>query len=159
MRLKSYACRTQQAYVGWIKRYIYFHRVRHPSEMGDPEVEAFLTHLAIKENVAASTHNQALSALLFLYREVLPRLHYVYRALPLQRGRNRQCCRQEQHADHHRHKNNPPLAHAHFASHAPIIPAFTSTVEHNRQNPITLTGRLVLPDIRRGQRASQERRH
>jgi len=71
IRLKHYSYRTEQAYVGWIKRYIYFHDVRHPSEMGAPEVEAFLTHLAVKEHVAASTQNQALSALLFLYREVL----------------------------------------------------------------------------------------
>ena len=71
IRLKHYSYRTEQAYVGWIKRYIYFHNVRHPSEMGAPEVEAYLTHLAVKENVAASTQNQALSALLFLYREVL----------------------------------------------------------------------------------------
>ena len=71
IRLKHYSIRTEQAYVGWIKRYIYFHGVRHPSEMGTPEVEAFLTYLAVKENVAASTQNQALSALLFLYREVL----------------------------------------------------------------------------------------
>jgi integron integrase len=69
--LKHYSYRTEQAYVGWIKRYIYFHDVRHPSEMGAPEVEAFLTHMAVKENVASSTQNQALSALLFLYREVL----------------------------------------------------------------------------------------
>jgi integron integrase len=71
IRLKHYSIRTEQAYVGWIKRYIYFHGMRHPSEMGAPEVEAFLTYLAVKENVAASTQNQALSALLFLYREVL----------------------------------------------------------------------------------------
>jgi integron integrase len=71
IRLKHYSYRTEQAYVGWIKRYIYFHNVHHPSEMGAPEVEAFLTHLAVKENVAASTQNQALGALLFLYREVL----------------------------------------------------------------------------------------
>jgi integrase len=71
IRLKHYPYRTEQAYAGWIKRYIYFHDVGHPSEMGAPEVEAFLTHLAVKENVAASTQNQALSALLFLYREVL----------------------------------------------------------------------------------------
>jgi hypothetical protein len=64
--LKHYSYRTEQAYVGWIKRYIYFHNVRHESEMGAPEVEAFLTHLAVKENAAASTQNQALSALLFL---------------------------------------------------------------------------------------------
>jgi len=71
IRLKHYSIRTEQAYIGWIKRYIFFHDVRHPAEMGTAEVEAFLTHLAVKENVAASTQNQALSALLFLYREVL----------------------------------------------------------------------------------------
>jgi integron integrase len=71
IRLKHYSYRTEQAYVGWIKRYIYFHGVRHPSDMGAPEVEAFLTHLAVQENVAASTQNQALSALLLLYRDVL----------------------------------------------------------------------------------------
>jgi integron integrase len=71
LRLKHYSIRTEEAYVNWIKRYIYFHNVRHPAEMGAPEVQAFLTHLAVKEDVAASTQNQALSALLFLYREVL----------------------------------------------------------------------------------------
>jgi len=71
IRLKHYSLRTEQAYVGWNKRYICFHEVRHQSEMGAPEVEAFLTYLAVKENIAASTQNQTLSALLFLYREVL----------------------------------------------------------------------------------------
>ena len=71
IRLKHYSIRTEEAYVNWIKRYIFFHGVRHPAEMGAAEVEAFLTHLAVKENVAVSTQNQALSALLFLYREVL----------------------------------------------------------------------------------------
>jgi integron integrase len=71
IRLKHYSIRTEEAYVNWIKRYILFHDKRLPTEMGAPEVEAFLTHLAVKENVAASTQNQALSALLFLYREVL----------------------------------------------------------------------------------------
>jgi integron integrase len=71
LRLKHYSIRTEEAYVNWIKRYIYFHNVRHPAEMGASEVQAFLTHLAVKENVAASTQNQALSALLFLYRQVL----------------------------------------------------------------------------------------
>jgi len=71
IRLKHYSIRTEEAYVNWIKRYTFFHGVRHPAEMGAAEVEAFLTHLAVKENVAASTQNQALSALLFLYREVL----------------------------------------------------------------------------------------
>jgi len=71
LRVKHYSIRTEQAYVNWIKRYIYFHNVRHPAEMGAPEVQAFLTHLAVEGNVAASTQNQALSALLFLYRQVL----------------------------------------------------------------------------------------
>jgi integron integrase len=65
--------RTEDAYVPWIKRFILFHRKRHPQEMGAPELEAFLTHLAVDRNVAASTQNQALSAILFLYREVLRR--------------------------------------------------------------------------------------
>lgn len=71
IRLKHYSIRTEQSYINWIKRYVFFHNVRHPDEMGAAEVEAFLTHLAVNENVAASTQNQALSALLFLYREVL----------------------------------------------------------------------------------------
>lgn len=70
LALKHCSLRTEQAYVGWIKRYIFFHGVRHPAGMGAPEVEAFVTHLVVKENVAASTQNQALNAL-FLYREVL----------------------------------------------------------------------------------------
>ncbi len=71
IRLKHYSIRTENSYVDWVRRYILFHNKRHPNEMGAPEVEAFLTHLAVNENVAASTQNQALSALLFLYREVL----------------------------------------------------------------------------------------
>ena len=71
IRLKHYSLRTEQAYVGWVKRYIFFHGKRHPSEMGKSEVESFLTALAVERNVTASTQNQALSALLFLYREVL----------------------------------------------------------------------------------------
>lgn len=71
LRLKHYSRRTEDAYVGWIRRYILFHNKRHPKEMGVPEIEAFLTHLAVDHNVAASTQNQALSALIFLYREVL----------------------------------------------------------------------------------------
>ncbi|MBI5918385.1 MAG: integron integrase [Nitrosomonadales bacterium] len=71
IRLKHYSIRTEQAYVDWIKRYIFFHDKRHPQEMGAREVEAFLTHLAVAGRVAASTQNQAKSALLFLYREVL----------------------------------------------------------------------------------------
>lgn len=71
LRLKHYSLRTEQAYVDWIKRYILFHGKRHPLEMGAKEVEAFLTYLAVKRNVSASTQNQAKFALLYLYREVL----------------------------------------------------------------------------------------
>jgi integron integrase len=71
LRLKHYSRRTEEAYLDWIKRFILFHHKRHPKEMGLPEIEAFLTHLAVHENVAASTQNQAYSALLFLYRETL----------------------------------------------------------------------------------------
>jgi integron integrase len=68
---RHYSRRTEKAYVHWIKRYIFFHGKRHPAEMGAAEVAAFLTSLAVQGKVAASTQNQALSALLFLYREVL----------------------------------------------------------------------------------------
>ena len=68
---RHYSHRTEKAYIHWIKRYIFFHGKRHPSEMSAAEVTAFLTFLAVHDNVAASTQNQALSALLFLYREVL----------------------------------------------------------------------------------------
>ncbi len=71
LRVKHYALRTEQSYVDWIKRYIYFHGKKHPKDLGAQEVEAFLTHLAVAGKVAASTQNQAKSALLFLYREVL----------------------------------------------------------------------------------------
>src|SRR3954462_5273179 len=71
IRLKHYSIRTEQTYVDWIRRYILFHGKRHPAEMAEPEVTAFLTSLARDGNVAASTQNQALSALLFLYKEVL----------------------------------------------------------------------------------------
>lgn len=71
LRLKHYSIRTEEAYVDWIRRFIIFHKKRHPKEMGIPEIEAFLTHLAVNANVAASTQNQAFSALIFLYREVL----------------------------------------------------------------------------------------
>lgn len=70
---RHYSPRTEKAYRQWVKRYIYFHGVRHPAEMGEPEINAFLTYLAVECNVSASTQNQALSALLFLYRTVLDR--------------------------------------------------------------------------------------
>ncbi|MBW4541379.1 MAG: integron integrase [Myxacorys chilensis ATA2-1-KO14] len=71
LRVKHYSYRTEQTYIQWIRRYILFHNKTHPKEMGSPEIKAFLTHLAVQEQVAASTQNQALSAILFLYREVL----------------------------------------------------------------------------------------
>jgi integron integrase len=73
IRVRHYSIRTEHAYVFWIRRYILFHRKRHPSEMGAPEVAAFLSHLATGANVAASTQNTALNAILFLYRDVLRR--------------------------------------------------------------------------------------
>ena len=71
IRRKHYSIRTEQAYIDWIKRFIIYHGKRHPREMAEEEVADFLTHLARDLNVAASTQNQALSALLFLYKEVL----------------------------------------------------------------------------------------
>ena len=73
LRSRHYSRRTEQCYCHWVKRFIFFHHVRHPADMAGPEINAFLTHLAIKERVSASTQNQALSALLFLYRHVLQR--------------------------------------------------------------------------------------
>ncbi len=71
MRLKHYSLRTERTYCDWITRFIRFHRMRHPAEMSEPEMAGFLTHLARAGNISASTQNQALSALLFLYKEVL----------------------------------------------------------------------------------------
>ena len=71
LRLKHYSLRTERTYYDWIERFIRFHSMRHPREMAEAEVTAFLSHLASADNVAASTQNQALSALLFLYKEVL----------------------------------------------------------------------------------------
>ena len=89
IRVKHYSIRTETQYVQWIKRFILFHGKRHPQEMGAAEVEAFLTHLAVDGHVSASTQNQALSALLFLYKEVLaidlPWLNNVVRAKLSQR--------------------------------------------------------------------------
>jgi integron integrase len=73
LRSRHYSKRTEETYLLWIRRFIFFHNVRHPKEMAEREVNQFLTHLAIKERVSASTQNQALSALLFLYRYVLDR--------------------------------------------------------------------------------------
>lgn len=71
IRLKHYSIRTERVYCEWVKRYIRFHKYRHPLEMGAAEVEAFLSDLAVRRDVSASTQNQALAALLFLYKQVL----------------------------------------------------------------------------------------
>ena len=73
LRSRHYSRRTEQTYCHWVRRFIYFHHIRHPAEMAEPEINAFLTYLAVKGKVSASTQNQALSALLFLYRHVLGR--------------------------------------------------------------------------------------
>jgi integron integrase len=71
LRSRHYSRRTEQAYRHWVKRFIFFHNVRHPAEMAEPEINAFLTHLAVKERVSASTQTQALCALVFLYRHII----------------------------------------------------------------------------------------
>jgi integron integrase len=73
LRSRHYSRHTETTYCHWVKRYIFFHKIRHPAEMAEPEINSFLTHLAVKEHVSASTQNQALCALLFLYRYVLDR--------------------------------------------------------------------------------------
>src|SRR2546429_2931587 len=83
-RLRHLSLRTEEAYRSWIKRFILFHGKRHPLDLDAEAVRAFLTHLAVAENVAASTQNQAFNALLFLYRQVLqkeaPKIEGVERA-------------------------------------------------------------------------------
>lgn len=71
LRSRHYSRRTEATYCQWVKRFIFFHQLRHPKDMAEPEINAFLTHLAVKHKVSASTQTQALSALLFLYRHVL----------------------------------------------------------------------------------------
>jgi hypothetical protein len=73
IRTRHYSRRTEKVYVAWIRRYIFFHAKRHPAEMGTPEITQFLSSLATRSRVSASTQNQAFCALLFLYREVLGR--------------------------------------------------------------------------------------
>ena len=89
IRTRHYSLRTEQSYVAWILRFIRFHGTRHPSELGAPEIQSFLSHLATHRDVAASTQNQAFAAILFLYRDVLeidlPRLDSVIRAKRPQR--------------------------------------------------------------------------
>ena len=71
--MKRYSIRTEQAYIDWIRRFILFHNKRHPEQMGEEEIAAFLSHLAVDRHVSASTQNQAFNALLFLYQHVLDR--------------------------------------------------------------------------------------
>jgi integrase len=73
IRVRHYSRRTEQAYVHWVRRHVRFHGLRHPAELGEAEVGAFLTHLAVTAGLSAATQNQAASALLFLYNEVLGR--------------------------------------------------------------------------------------
>jgi integron integrase len=73
LRTRHYSRRTEQAYVGWIRRYVLHYRGRHPRELDEPEVRAYLAHLAVDRNVSASTQSQALAAIQFLYRDVLRR--------------------------------------------------------------------------------------
>ena len=91
-RTRHYSIRTEQAYVHWAKRFILFHRKRHPNTMREPEIAQYLTYLATQRTVAASTQNQALNALLFLYHEVLKidlgRIDAVVRAKKPQHCRN-----------------------------------------------------------------------
>lgn len=68
IRIKHYSIRTEHAYLQWIRRYIHFHRKRHPRELGADALSAFLSDLAVRGNVSASTQNQALNAILFMYR-------------------------------------------------------------------------------------------
>ncbi len=73
LRRKHYSYRTEKTYLHWIRRFIYFHHKRHPRDVAEPEIAAFLTHVAVARRVSASTQNQALNAILFLYKQVLQR--------------------------------------------------------------------------------------
>lgn len=89
--VQHYALRTERTYVEWVRRYILFHAKRHPRDMGAPELEAFLTHLAVERGVSASTQNQAKAALLFLYKSVLgmPDLPWLSDVVAARGGRRR----------------------------------------------------------------------
>ncbi len=84
IRVRHYSYSTEQTYLDWIRRFIFFHNKRHPAEMAEPEVAAYLSHLALERNVAASTQNQALNAIVFMYKHVIERpleeIHGVVRA-------------------------------------------------------------------------------
>ena len=91
IRIRHYSLRTEQAYVQWIRRFVLFHGKRHPRDMGSDELTALLSYLASQRNVAAATQNQALSAILFLYRDVLKiKLPWLS---DVQRAKKRSACR------------------------------------------------------------------
>jgi len=71
MRLKHYSLKTEKSYVPWVRRFIFFHNKRYPQKMGAFDIQSFLSYLAVNQHVAASTHNQALNALVFLYKHVI----------------------------------------------------------------------------------------
>ena len=73
IRVKHYSIRTEQAYVQWIIRFVKYHHYKHPEKMDEKHIQAFLNYLAVKLNMAAATQNQALNAIVFLYRDVLKR--------------------------------------------------------------------------------------
>ncbi len=81
IRVKHFSLSTERSYVSWIRRFILFHRKRHPQEMAEPETRQFISHLAVDAKISASTQTVALSALLFLYREVLDGTHYLVACL------------------------------------------------------------------------------
>jgi hypothetical protein len=88
LKTRHYSKRTEAAYCDWVRRFVLFHERRHPSTMGEPEIAEFLNDLAIVKNVSASTQNQALHALLFLYRHVFGRtIGLVADITPAKRGR------------------------------------------------------------------------
>ena len=86
LRSRHYSRRTEKAYTLWVKRFIFYHGRRHPAEMGEKEINAFLTHLAVDEKLSASSQNQALAALLFLYRHVLGRIGSSIRSSAMRRS-------------------------------------------------------------------------
>ncbi len=97
IRTRHYSIKTEEAYAGWIKRFILYHNKRHPAEMGEPEIGQFLSSLATDRHVSASTQNQALNALLFLYHEVLNKnIGYIDGVVRAKgRGSSRWCSRRK----------------------------------------------------------------
>ena len=88
IRMLHYSYRTEQTYVRWVATFIRHHGLRHPAEMGGPEIEAFLTHLAVRRKVSASTQNQALNAVVFLFRHILGKAPGEFKAV---RAKQRRC--------------------------------------------------------------------